>query len=228
MKKYLLLVIIFSFVLFWCQKKDVSKMDVSTISDLATLQGVVSQVSHEIQDWVLSLEQGQTLVAQLQQKYLDFVDVSDKNIENVFDGIQKNFDEKWLGTYWLPLWARKLWMTQPKGMELNTGLSTYTIVNDSGYSSTTLVYNWNYTIALQQAQNIAKWARLSVSKNFQQAQAIAKLGNIDYISGLDVGGLTRWIVYVNHELLDTNIDNLLSVSVEQDWTLTIEVTKYIN
>jgi hypothetical protein len=42
----------------------------------------------------LSLEQGQTLVAQLQQKYLDFVDVSDKNIENVFDGIQKNFDEK--------------------------------------------------------------------------------------------------------------------------------------
>jgi hypothetical protein len=51
---------------------------------------------------------------------------------------------------------------------------------------------------------------------------------VDYISGLDIGGLRKWIVYVNHELLDTNIDNLLSVSVDQDGVLTIEATKYQN
>ena len=228
MKKYLLLVIVFSLVFFWCQKKGVAPIDVSTIADLATLQGVISQVSQKVQDWVLSLEEAKILVAQLQQKYLDFIDTTDKNIENTFDIIQQTFDENWLRTYWLPLRARKLWMTQPKGMELNTLLSTYTIVNDSGYSSTTLVYNWNYTIALQQAQIIAQKANLSVSKDFQQAQTIVKFGNIDYISGLDIGGLTRWIVYVNHELLDINVDQLLSVSVDKNWILTLEATKYIN
>jgi hypothetical protein len=30
-----------------------------------------------------------------------------------------------------------------------------------------------------------------VSKDFQQAQALAKIGNIDYISGLDVGSLSK-------------------------------------
>jgi hypothetical protein len=32
---------------------------------------------------------------------------------------------------------------------------------------------------------------LYVSKNFQQAQSLAKIGNVDYISGLDIGGLRK-------------------------------------
>jgi len=41
----------------------------------------------------LSLEEAKILVAQLQQKYLDFIDTTDKNIENTFDIIQQTFDE---------------------------------------------------------------------------------------------------------------------------------------
>jgi hypothetical protein len=49
---------------------------------------------------------------------------------------------------------------------------------------------------------------------------------VDYISGLDIAGLRKWIIYVNHELLDTSLDQFLSVSVDDMWTLTIEATKY--
>jgi len=55
-----------------------------------------------------------------------------------------------------------------------------------------------------------------LSKSFEQAQTLAKVGNIDYISGLDIGSLTKGVVYTNHELTDTNIDYMLSVSVDQN------------
>lgn len=117
-------------------------------------------------------------------------------------------------------------MTEPKGMELNKVLSRQTYVNEEGYSSTILVYKGNYTVAMQQAAAIAKKARLAISKEFEKAQALAKVGDVNYISGLDVGALAKGIIYTNHDLFDTNIDNLLSVSVDQDGTLVLEATKY--
>jgi len=117
-------------------------------------------------------------------------------------------------------------MTYPQGMQLNKQLSKQIFTNETGYSSTTLIYTGSYMVAMQQAKIIAQKAHLFVSKNFAQAQSLAQIGNIDYISGLDVGGLAQGIVYVNHELLDTNIDTLLSVSVDQYGVFTIEATKY--
>lgn len=221
MKKYLLLVV-FSVVFFWCAKNNLGNIDVNAITDLSTLQGIITQVSEEINAWTISMEHAQELVEQLQQKYVDLTDTTDTPIETKFAALQKTFDEKAMVSYTLPLWAKKLWMSAPKWMVIDKTLSKQTI------GSTILVYKWNYDIALQQAEFIAQKAHLYVSKNFQQAQSLAKIGNVDYISGLDIGGLRKWIVYVNHELLDTNIDNLLSVSVDQDGVLTIEATKYQN
>jgi len=224
MKKYLLLAVLFSLVFVWCQKIDIATLDVGAITDVATLHNSIAQVSDAMQKWTLSMEQAPGLVDQLQQKYVDLVDGTDVRIESLFATIQKTFDNKAITLYSLPLWAKKAWMIQPKGMALDKTLSKQTY--SSWSTSTMLVYKWNYTIALQQAKLIADNAHLYVSKNFQQAQALAKIGNIDYISGLDVGALSQWIVYVNHELLDTNIDQMLSVSVDQQWTLLIEASNY--
>lgn len=79
---------------------------------------------------------------------------------------------------------------------------------------------------MQQAKIIANKANLSVSKEFQRGQSLAQANSMNYVSGLDTDVLTKGIIYTNHELLDTNIDNLLSVSVDQDGTLIIEATKY--
>jgi len=170
------------------------------------------------------MDQTQHLVDQLQQKYVELTGAVDTGIETAFGAMQNIFNEKSVSLYWIPLWAKRLWMTQPQGMTLDTSLSKYSYA--SWYASISLLYTWTYDLAMQQAKLIADTAHLYVSKNFQQAQALAKVWNVDYISGLDIGGLSQWIVYVNHELLDTNADQI-SVSVDQQWTLTIEATKIL-
>ena len=229
MKKYFLIVLLFSFFLLWCQKStvtppNISTINVSSIVDIPSLKTVLTQVSDAIVAWTTSMDQAQHLVDQLQQKYVALTNSVDTGIDATFTTIQHIFNEKSISLYWIPLWAKRLWMTQPQGMILDTSLSKYSYA--SWYSSVSLIYTWAYDLAMQQAKIIADTAHLYVSKNFQQAQALAKVWNVDYISGLDIGGLSQWIVYVNHELLDTNADQL-SVSVDQQWTLTIEATKII-
>ncbi|MFA7298155.1 MAG: hypothetical protein WC010_00770 [Candidatus Absconditabacterales bacterium] len=227
MKKYLLVVIVFSLVFLGCKRNDITQLDINTIVDIPTLQITITQVSEEMNEGKITLEQAQLLVEQLQQKYIDLTD-KDINIETTFDNIQKSFDEKLFVMYKLPFWAKKLGMIEPQGMELNKTLSTYVAMNDSGYFSVVLVYTGDYTIALQQAKLIAEKAQLHVSKDFAKAQLLANVGNTNYISGLDIAGLSKGIIYLNHELLETNIDNLLLVSVDSNGVLTLETTKYRN
>lgn len=80
---------------------------------------------------------------------------------------------------------------------------------------TLLVYTGDYQQAMVQAERIANAAHLYVSKDFQRAQALAQYGEVGYISGLDIDGLMKGIVYVNAELLDTTADPLISVSVDK-------------
>ena len=230
MKKYLLVVLLFSFFLLWCQKTavtppDLSTIDVNAITDISSLKNALTQVSDAIVAWTGSMDQAQHLVDQLQQKYVEFTGTVDTATEATFATIQNIFNEKSVALYWIPLWAKRLLMTQPQGMSLDIWLSRYSY--SSWYASVTLIYTWTYTLAMQQAKLIADKAHLYVSKNFQQAQALAKVWNVAYISWLDIGDLSQWIVYVNRELLDTNADQL-SVSVDQQWTLTIEATKILN
>lgn len=220
MKKYLLAIALFTFVFAGCTKYNLATLDLTTITDLTSLQVVIDQVAQEINDWTIDMEKAEMLVDQLQEKYVELTDVDDQGVEDTFTAIQKVFTTKSVVSYTLPLWAKKLWMIYPKGMQLEKSLSKKTD------TSLTLVYTWNYVIAMQQAELIAQKAKLFVSKNFQQAQALAQIGDISYISGLDVSVLNKWIVYVNHELLDTKIDQLLSVSVDQNGLLTIETTQY--
>lgn len=230
MKKYLLVVLFASIILIlvWCAKSAPKAIDVNAITDLITLQNTVTQISQQMNSGTINMELAQKLLNQLQQKYVDLTDTTQKDIETQFGEIQKVFDAQSLASYTLPLWALKLGMIEPKWMELDTTASKQTIIDGSWYSSTLLVYTWDYTVAMQQAKNIAEQAHLYVSKAFSQGQTLANVGDVDYISGLDISGLTKWIVYVNHELLDTNIDYLLAVSVDQEGTLTIEATRYKN
>ncbi len=224
MKKYFFLLFAFSFFVVWCAKT-MNLSEVAKITDLSVLQNVIARVSQEIEQWTISSDEAQAMVNQLQQKYLELTDGTQEDIENSFAHIQTLFDTQ-SNSYGLPFWAKKLWMTEPKGMFFDKQHSQKTYVNADGYTSTMLVYTWNYTFAMQQAETIAKSANLYVSKDFERAQSLVNSGDVKYISWLDISSLSAWIIYVNHELLDTNIDYLLSVSVDQSWTLIIETTKY--
>jgi len=211
-------------VFFGCAKRNLATFDVSTINDLTTLQEIVSEVAQQMNSETISLEQAQTLLDQLQQKYVDLTNAPKDSLEDQFASLQKIFDKKSIVSYTLPLWAKRLGMIYPNHMTLATALCKSSITDEQ--TSRTLVYTGEYDVALQQAKLIAQKAKLHVSKDFAQAQALANIGNVEYISGLDIGGLSKGIVYLNHELLETNVENILSVSVDQYGTLTIEATKY--
>ncbi len=224
MKKYLLLGVLGTLVFFWCAKHNLATFDVTTITDLSSLQQIVGEVGEHMKDKTITLEQAQTLLDQLQQKYVDLTTTPQDSLEDEFASLQKIFDNTSIVSYTLPLWAKRLGMSYPKHMNLDTSLSK-SVMNDE-QTSRILVYTGDYDVALQQAKLIAQKAKLHVSKDFAQAQSLAKIGNVEYISGLDIGGLSKGIVYLNHELLDTKVENILSVSVDQYGVLTIETTKY--
>jgi hypothetical protein len=54
------------------------------------------------------MEQAQSVVEQLQQKYVDLTDITNTDIEHTFDVIQEAFDKNSINSYTLPLWAKKM------------------------------------------------------------------------------------------------------------------------
>jgi hypothetical protein len=54
------------------------------------------------------MEQAEKLTDQLQQKYLDLIDISNKNIEATFATIEQSFNKQAFSLRTLPLWAKKV------------------------------------------------------------------------------------------------------------------------
>ena len=227
MKKYIGIVLLSVLVLSWCTSSDAPTIDVNAINDLSVLQTTLVAVSERIQAWTIDLEEWQHLVSQLQQKYLELTDTATTQslIESQFDTVQHVFDQQSVFSYTLPFRAKKMWMTEPIGMTLDKTASKRYITQEWSVS-TLLVYTGEYTIALQQAKIIAEKAWLHISEVFEQWKKIVQDKVTSYISGLEIATLTDGIMYVNHDLLDTNIDTLLTVSVDQNGVLTIETTQY--
>lgn len=229
MKKYFLVIVfLLSFFLLWCTtpSMNINTLDVDSIVDLGTLEAKITELSQAIQDGTIEEELAQKTIEKLQQKYVDLKGTTSTAIEDKFATIKWLFVTKHVDSYVLPLWAKELWMSEPRWMSLNTQASHQTYTTSEWYDSTILVYQWDYYFALEEAKRIADQAGLFVSNDFAQGQALAQNTNTNYISWLDIDGLTQWIVYVNHELLETNVDNLLSVSVDKNGTLIIETIQY--
>lgn len=75
---------------------------------MATLQTAIIQVSEEMNASTMSMEHAQDLLDQLQQKYVDLTDITQKNIDTQFETIEKVFETQSITSYTLPLWAKKL------------------------------------------------------------------------------------------------------------------------
>jgi hypothetical protein len=115
-------------------------------------------------------------------------------------------------------------LTLPHGMDLMTSLSRETTVNDSWYDSLSLVYQWSYDQAVQEATRIASGAHLTISQELVDAQNLIQ--EWKQLSWLDTTSLSKGIIYTNHSLTAMNIDYLVVVSVDGNWLLTIEATNY--
>ncbi len=219
-------IIAFSVALVWCGKLSLKDFDASTIKDLPTLQKVLTQVTDETTKWTLDPDRAQELLAQLEQKYLDLTTDAVAGVEDSFIQVRKIFAQHNVNYLGLPVRAKRLWLSVPADMQLVKELSKQTYSDMSGYDAITLVYSWTYDTALLQAKALADKAGLYVDKQFAQGQALVKVGAADFITGLDLWNIQNGIIYTNHNLTDTKIEYLITITVDAKGKLTLEATNY--
>jgi len=200
-------------------------IDVNSITDLSTLQKTITMLADDINTRSIDMDSASALFVQLQQKYFDLTDISQQDIDQQFETVQNTINAQSTTSYLLPLWAKKMNIVLPQWMRFDINRSKQYITN-AWDNSLILVYHWTYDQAIGEVERIAKYADLYISKTFEKGQSIAEQNNLQYISWLDIDVLQQSIVYVNHELFDTNIENSIIVSLEQDGTLIIEATQY--
>ncbi len=114
----------------------------------------------------------------------------------------------------LPNWAIELGLSLPNGMQLDQAFSQVTSVNnpDEGFNSILLVFNGDYKTAMQEAARIAKQARVPISKDFEEARAIAEKYSSNPLKG---------ITYMNFEPFKKDAAVNISITVDETGVLTI-------
>jgi len=118
----------------------------------------------------------------------------------------------------LPLWATRLGLTEPTGMTIDVDYSQSTSENNptDGYNSVLLVYRGDYNIAMNQAARIASLANIPMSKDFADAQVLAKEYGIETLKGM---------AFMNFEMGSTDLPPYtLAITVDEEGTLTISAT----
>lgn len=192
--------------------------------EISSLQSDISNISDRMESWILNPEEAFTLSYQLQIRNKD---IMTKDLEKDFDRLDHSIQDKMrqqkekeeaeklaqLSKKILPERAQNLWISVPASMILDSAKTKQTTLTQNWYDSIVLVYKWTYELAMQEAAKIAKNANLPISAEFAALQT--KLGSV-----------IKWIVYTNHGLLDTNIEYLISITVDEDWSMTIEITNY--
>lgn len=216
--KRLNLILILSLVFFLSACSNQSGKEVQL------LQNDISNIVDRMDNGILSSEEAFTLSYQLQLRNKEIIT---KDMQKDFDKLDRLIQDKMRSEKEkkesalilqsskkiLPDRALNLWLSIPANMTLDGKQKKETTVISGWYDSITLVYKWNYDTAMQEAAKISKNANLPVSAEFASLQE--KLGSV-----------IKWIVYTNHGLLDTNIEYLVSITVDEDGSMTIEATNY--
>ena len=219
MKKFLLccLLVGCTFSLLGCQNE-------RHIQDLQSLQSAVDVLQQRLLSWLVEVDDAQIQVRQLLDTYQELtkqeVTLATQSLDRTLADEQQKIEK--LGI--LPLRATQLWLTVPQGMKLQKTLSRQVQAGTTWYDAFVLVYKGTYDKAVQEAQRIASGAKLFLSPEIAQAQAMVKSGKV--ISGFNTQELMDSLIYTNHNLLDTAVATIISVSVTKEWLLTLEATNY--
>jgi hypothetical protein len=114
----------------------------------------------------------------------------------------------------LPQWAKNLSLTEPVGLILDPGYSQITSVenNDEGFNSVLLVYSGSYELAMNEAERIAKQARIPISKDYLDAKEITETYGSTPIKG---------IAYMNFDPFVKDAAINISITVDETGILTI-------
>jgi len=213
MKKlvYILFLGIF-LVLFWCGRDTGVNVNV----DNKDVNEKIMVVQQMLINWEITQKQAQEITQNIWNYSVEDIVKTKKSLE-----MPK--------VIWLPNRAKNLWLTEPVWMILDQNISKITSINNDNewFDSVILSYKWDYLKSMEEAAKISKLAGISVSNEFKQAKEIEK-NSPEILNQMwdDVKNSIKWIVYSNNNLIDTNVEYLISISVDDGWILTINAANY--
>ncbi len=216
---------LFLFAFFWLFLFGCSR-EVDLISSENNLEDVeindteindkIMIIQQKLMNWELTQEQAQDLTQNIWNYSADYI-----------QWLQKS--EGLLQIVWLPQWVEDLWIYEPEWMILDQDYSQITSIDNEneGFDSVLMVYRGDYQKSLIEAAKIAQMAKLPISKDFQEAKEIqAKSPDILEQMWNETKDSMEWIIYANYSITDMDKDYIISVSVEKNWTLIINVSNY--
>ncbi len=118
----------------------------------------------------------------------------------------------------LPVWATRLGLTEPTGLQLDRDFSQSTSENnpDEGFNSVVLVYRGDYNQAMDQAKLIAERAGIPLSSDYEAARQLSEKYGTESIKGA---------AYLNFELgSEIHPKYNIAITVDEDGLLTITAT----
>lgn len=218
--KKLFLFLFFSLFLFWCSREVGLISSENSLEDIeindTEINDKIMIIQQKLMNWELTQEQAQDLTQNIWNYSTDYI-----------HWLQKN--EILLKIVWLPKWVEDLWIYEPEWMILDQDYSQITSIDNEneGFDSVLMVYRWDYQKSLIEAARIAQRAKLPISKDFQEAKEI-QANSPDILEQMwdETKDSMEWIIYANYSITDMDKDYIISVSVEKDWTLIINVSNY--
>lgn len=178
-----------------------SMKDIDKTMDLVSLLNrKIEEIEEKVERGELTREQGNQLVEELNKTYRREI----AKRSNIHPAKK------------LPDWAKALGLSEPTGMWQDQDFSSYTSVNnpEENYNSIKMIYRGEYQQALEQAALIAEKAGIPLSKEYADAYQRAE----KYPSVLEQ---IKGIAFVNYDHETKNLKYKISVSVDENGTLTI-------
>jgi len=231
-------ILIFILRAFVCSFRNDNDDDIqiSKIDNLAGILAKTAELPQQYQRGEINLDQLNTMALELQDKYDELTQNTIENANEEWGKMQGNLDEQFESIQKtidaakekcdLPDRAEKLWLSKPQWLALDKEACEQTFVDTEWFDSVTLVYSGTYEAAMQQAKIIAEKAKVPVSTEFKMAQDALSGLSAEEIWAITSGSMLKWIIYTNFGLLATDIDYLITISVDENGKLIIEATNY--
>lgn len=216
MKKIVLsfVFLFFSLVLIWCWR-EFDAIENNLINDK------IIMIQHKLINWEISKQQAQEMIQNVNNYTID--QISQTEFLEISDTVEKNDF-----ILWLPDRAKELWLREPVWLVLDQESSRISSYDnpDEWFDSVILVYKWEYESSINEAKNIALEANIPLNKEFEKAKEIENQSNIIDQMPQDFKDSMKGVVYSNYDLIDTNLEYIISVSVDVEWTLVIDASNY--
>lgn len=222
-------------VIVGCAPRQQDKQ-IDAMTNLAQILVEANNLTQQFQRGEINEEQMTKLTLELEDKYAELTQNGIMTWNKEWEDMQKDLDEKFEGMREsieaiqqicdIPEWVGKLWITKPQWLNLEKEKCAYTSADVEWFDSLTMTYQGTYEAAMQQAGIIAEKAKVPVSAEFKMAQDALSGLTTEEIWAITSGSMLKWIVYTNYGLLATDMEYLITISVDENGKLTIEVTNY--